>query len=1199
MSLAKKLVRGTAKLGLFLSLSVILGSTICYSQEAPTTGKVEGVVTGKEGENIAAAKIIITNRANKQSVATTTNSAGVYESAQLPPGDYSVRVDAKGFESPVVPVTVSAGVSAKADIRVLPSVVEVNTETAALEGALRVEQIENLPVNGSNFLDLGQLEPGVQNQDANTLAASKSGILSISIGSRNGREPRTQIDGTDVSDETFGPPVLNIPASAIQEFRVTQSLPGLATDLASSGVVSIVTKSGTNAMHGEAFGLYRNGDIASANLAGKNTNDWTQQQFGGNLGGALIKDKLFWFIDGERNRRDLQNPVVAGWPFSARSTNVSEPFREVENTDRLDYVLSKTVRAFYRFSYDQTSDVRALGSGPSMQPVLSRTNTPAHTLGLDFSTGSSLHSVRFEYLRYRNVVSDRSFNVVGASNPLSDVTINIGGGATNRCTSGSLFCSGPSYVAPQQTFQSNMQFRYDGSRTWRSRHQLHYGVSFNRILAGGFASLYSIGPTLSDSSTVPLPFNVFTSTGDPTDPLSYPVEWAFLGNGQGFSSERSEFGLPGGGQRDNRLGAYLGDSWKVKPSLTVTYGVHWVRDTGRSDSDLTAVPQLDAWGTGFGRKVRQPNANFAPQLGVAWDPYNSGRTSIRGGIGLYYNNNLFQNVMLDRSLRLQTGSFLSTPAACIGGAPGEIIWPTNPGVSIPGGVINTNGTVSPTWCGQNIGAAGPQAVALQQAYQQAAAVATSNPNFIGNPNAFAGPNQNGLSLLSPDYQTPRSVQMNVGIQHELRPGLVFNADFLRNVSTRNLLGIDVNHGGSASTFNLVNAINDRDNAQANAITFGGKFDCFTGTNQVGCMIASFGSPAAALQAYGAAGIGGPAQVTGGAPCPFCAFPGIHPNQGVLIANFPYGRSVFSGLDLSLKQQIVNFAPGIKHAYLQLSFSRSKYVSQSDDSGLASLASDYASPTSFTGPTDLDRKNQFAVGGYFDLPRSLRLGLLGHFASPLPVTLRYQQNAGAAEVLVTDWTGDGSTGDIVESSQVGSYMRSIKPTGLSQFITNYNLNLAGTATPAGSALVTGGVFCGPTNTSCQVNELQELGAVLQPLASPVQNPVGLSWMKTFDVRLTWQHTFFDRVSFEPSIGVFNLFNFANFDLPGYTQSGLLNFGAGSISQPATALQPQGTVGGSSTDANNPVTGRINRAMLGSGMAGAGAPRAIEWGLKISF
>jgi hypothetical protein len=171
------------------------------------------------------------------------------------------------------------------------------------------------------------------------------------------------------------------------------------------------------------------------------------------------------------------------------------------------------------------------------------------------------------------------------------------------------------------------------------------------------------------------------------------------------------------------------------------------------------------------------------------------------------------------------------------------------------------------------------------------------------------------------------------------------------------------------------------------------------------------------------------------------------------------------------------------------------------------------------------------------------------------------------------------------------MRSLKPTGLSQFITNYNTNLAGTLTPAGSTLQTAGVFSS--------GDLPLMGAMLQPLAQAVQNPVGLSWLKTFDLRLTWQHTFMDRVSVEPSIGAFNLFNFANFDPPGYTQSGLLNYGAGSKSVPATALQPQSTVGGASTDPNNPVLGRINRASLQSGMGATGSPRAIEWGLKITF
>src|SRR5262249_44744431 len=468
MSLGKKHVNSSAIWFIFAFFVIILSLSPCFSQETASTGKVEGTVTGKEAQKIAGAKVIITNRASKQAIATTTNSDGAYVSAELPPGDYAVRVDTKGFESPVVPVTVTSGVSAKADVRVLPSVVEVNTEQPSIDGVLRAEQIENLSINGRNFLDLGQLEPGIQSQDANTFDPSKSGILAISVGSRNGREARTQVDGVDVNDESAGGPVLNIPASAIQEFRVTQSLPELATDLASSGVVNIVTRSGTNAVHGEAFGLYRNGDIASASLLGKNSDNWAQQQFGGNVGGALVKDKLFLFVDGERNRRDLQNPVLAGFPFFARSTTVNEPLRELETTDRLDYVLSNTARAFYRFSYDQSSDVRPLGSGPSMQPVLSRTNTPAHAVGVAFTTGSYLHSLRFEYFKFPNVINDRSLDVVGLSNPLTDASVNIGGGATSRCTSGSLFCSGRSPIAPQQNFQSDTQLRYDGSRIWRS-----------------------------------------------------------------------------------------------------------------------------------------------------------------------------------------------------------------------------------------------------------------------------------------------------------------------------------------------------------------------------------------------------------------------------------------------------------------------------------------------------------------------------------------------------------------------------------------------------------------------------------------------------------------------------------------------------------------------------------------------------------
>ena len=259
--------------------------------------------------------------------------------------------------------------------------------------------------------------------------------------------------------------------------------------------------------------------------------------------------------------------------------------------------------------------------------------------------------------------------------------------------------------------------------------------------------------------------------------------------------------------------------------------------------------------------------------------------------------------------------------------------------------------------------------------------------------------------------------------------------------------------------------------------------------------------------------------------------------------------------------------------------------------IANQATDYANPDRFTGPTGLDRTHQISFGAHFDLQKSLQLSLVTRLLSPLPATLRFQQTSGGAEVLVTDWNGDGSTGDIVNGSTVGSYMRNIKPGGLQNFISKYNATVASGAnpqTPAGQQLITAGVF--------SLQDLEQIGGVQQPLAAAVPDPAGLGWFKTVDIRLGWVHRFGDRIEIVPSVGLFNAFNFANFDLPGNTQNGVLNFGASSSSAWATGLQPQNTVGGTSV---NGVTGRSNRASLFSGMSSTGSPRSVQWGIRISF
>ena len=171
------------------------------------------------------------------------------------------------------------------------------------------------------------------------------------------------------------------------------------------------------------------------------------------------------------------------------------------------------------------------------------------------------------------------------------------------------------------------------------------------------------------------------------------------------------FGYPAGGITDNRIGAYVGDSWKVKKNFTLTYGVRYVRDTGRTDSNLPGIPELNALMPGLGNPVKQPNLNFAPQLGIAWDPTGQGKTVIRAGIGLFYENAIWNNVAIRRSRPRKNRCLRTVPDACNG-------------ANTPQPVLATGGALPlPTFCGTAtgglvaIGTVANQIEAYQKLYQ--------------------------------------------------------------------------------------------------------------------------------------------------------------------------------------------------------------------------------------------------------------------------------------------------------------------------------------------------------------------------------------------------------------------------------------------------------------------------------------------------
>ena len=690
--------------------------------------------------------------------------------------------------------------------------------------------------------------------------------------------------------------------------------------------------------------------------------------------------------------------------------------------------------------------------------------------------------------------------------------------------------------------------------------------------------------------------------GGAANPLNYPANTVTLANGQGFSSLKPAFGFPGGGLGpDNRFSAYVGDSWKLKPNLTVTYGLRYVRDTGRTDSDTGPLPFLNQFGPGLGDQASNPNLNFAPQLGIAWDPSKSGKTVIRAGIGLFYENSIWNNLLFDRPAREPQGLFLAMSGVCSNG-----IWQ---GLTLPG---QTTPLADPGFCGMPIGQVQNQIAALQSQYQAAAlaAGAQSNPVYIANA-MEDGINATGTNLLAPDYKTPRSVQMNFGIQRELRKGTVFTADYIRNISTHTLLAIDTNRVGDARYPNnpdghyqvFLNAINKT--LAANVGSSGCAPAVSAGASSqtaIACYLATFNGlmnttsgvvpdpNAGTIADFAVNGLDSGNSIANGAPCPTCAFGGINPSLGTNQMLFPIGRSAYNALQMSLKQDVSNPFRGVQHLSFQFSYAYSRYISQAQDSDFINNAWDNDNPNAFIGPDGLDRTNQISFGGTADLPEHFRLGLIGHFYSPLAQNLTLQPTGAPGGIFVTDVTGDGTgdgaiangsnggLGDILPGTNLGSFGRSVNPGNINSVIAAYNQNFAGKPTPAGNALLAASLFT--------PSQLTSLGAVMPQVNPAPTNEAGDTWLRTLDLSLNWEYRIKEKVVIQPGVSFFNVMNFVNFDLPKNTLSGVLStFG--------TAPVP-GTANGTPGEQPDSL-----RAGLGSGVNGFGAPRVIEFSLKVTF
>ncbi len=1160
----------------FLVLLLALGAPSLPAQIS--TGSILGTVTDPSGAVVPDATVTVTSVSTGASRTIKTTESGSYSASALLPRAYLLTYEQPGFGKGRQTITVAVGVTANGDFT-MPlasatssvvvtgdSTVAVNTEQAIVNDVMTTQQIEALPLNGRQFLDLAQLNAGVQIQDGGNLDPTKQGMAAISLQGRSGRSTRIELDGVDVTDDTVGTTTTDLSEESIQEFQVAQSTLDPANGVTTSGAVNIITRTGGNDIHGSAFYLYRNNDL-SANINGVSA-PFDRSIVGLRVGGPVIKNRLFWFLNYEHTLQHGSTSVQPQAPFTQYAGEFTAPFHETLAAARVDYNVTNNWRLFYSFHFDQENLITGFG-GIGLQPFANKNYNNTHSIGLDGTVGRFTHSFRVGFLNYRNYVNDARSEVPGLPEPfpgIDNAGLAIGNGLDTTCTAGTnLICMGPNYLVAQKTLQQNREVRYDGSVPLGGNHILRYGGEFIHIPEDTFAGFFQNGPLLYSAVS-----------GQPTDPnpLDYPLTSVTFGNGLGYDSEKPALGQPRGGFVGNRLGLYIGDVWKVKSNLTVTGALRYNRITGRTDSDARGLASLEPLIPGAGKAPNQPNLNFAPQLGVAWDPFKDGKTSIRAGAGLFWDNFLVENLIFDRPLRIPGGLANLTPNIT--------------GGDVPGTTFNLTPLI-----GQPIGSVVNQVVAAQAAYQaaNAQAAANFNPNGIAgfdDPNVF---DKNTLyGVLAPNLKMPRAFSTNVGIQRQLKKSLFVSVDYLRNVTTHSLMNYDVNTVGAADTFNLAAA------QTAISTTLG---SCGAATVQqalISCPtnpLGPNGPPGyvprpATIQDFSSNGLGSPAH---GLLTQFVlpnngfAFPGKNVNFGQIMISNTIGRSDYNAMQVRVKQDVQRPFSGVRQISWQAIYNLSRFNSTEPDQDVvyAQNAHDNFHPTHFFGPNGLDRTDQFTFAGTFDIVGGLKVSMIARIYTALPQTLTLPSCACAADIFLTDLNGDGTGGDILPGTNVGSFGRSVKVGQLNKVIGNFNSSVAGTFTPAGEQLLNAGLF-----TPAQ---LQALGGVVQTVRPAPAGQVGLDNFVADDLRVSYLfhlshiwHELGESTVLEPTIDMYNVANKANFDPPG-----------GFITAPLSGVLSGATGTANGTTASE----RINRYGLGTGVFSQGVPRAVEVGMRLTF
>jgi len=650
-------------------------------------GSIQGTITDGTGATVPGAQVKVFSPGTGLSRTVSTNDQGGYQATELPLGTYNITVEKQGFRSTTLTgIPVSVGSAARADAKLttgmVQEMVEVTADVPLVEtasnttgGTIEANEAAELPINGGDYTKLLELVPGASSDPVgSTESAGSYGLFSLN-GNR-GRSNNYLLDGTDMNDGyrnlpsvnqagVWGAPSTILPVDALAEIPVTGN-PEAEFGRSSGATVNIVTKSGDNRLHGSAFESFRNDSLTARNYfntAALPKNSFTNNQFGGAVGGPVFKDKTFYYLayEGQREngglpqlgtvptRNDIAaytgagnaiNPVIqkllASNPWSALPASNSDETFTTPFTNNSDNLIVKadqhahifsagdlfTGRYFYAHGM-QSFPLGMLYTGSSAPGYNTTTPTHVNIVSLSYTTiprPNIVVEVRGGYNRFLQqfLPQDNTINPNAAFglNTLPD-------GFTSRDLGlptidvGSYSPIGSTSSDSRGRIDTNYQL-FGNLSMIQGKHSFKAGFEWRRTFINSFIDSGHRGKL------------VFSSLDDF---LSGTIDGGSSADGDGTRYSYQ-----------NGAGSYLLDSWRMSSRITVNYGIRWdyygvvgAQNSAFSNFNVKTGSLQTVGASGAPSSLYPKDwTNFAPRLSIANDLMGNGKLVVRVGAGIFY-----------------------------------------------------------------------------------------------------------------------------------------------------------------------------------------------------------------------------------------------------------------------------------------------------------------------------------------------------------------------------------------------------------------------------------------------------------------------------------------------------------------------------------------------------------------------------------